>query len=258
MTLPAASFSLTPPPGAPILFAVEIGRRFQSETCYPAPEGLALPSLKAAGASAGAVQLPDPPPGGPGLWGVIAGRRSRRDYSGEALSPEELGTLLWAAQGITGTVKGRPLRAAPSAGALYSLDLYAALPGPDPAEGVYRYDPGGHGLLPVLRGPAIPGLAAASLDQKFMARAAAVLVLTAHPGRSVLRYEQRSWRYFYLDAGGIGENAMLAAEALGLWACAIGAFHDAAVNELMSIDGENELAVYMVAVGRPGRKGGQS
>jgi SagB-type dehydrogenase family enzyme len=242
---------LTPAPGAPILFVVDIGRRFQSETSYPAPEGIELPPLRPAGTKAESVVLPPPPAGGPGLWSVIARRRSRRQYSGEALGAEELSAVLWAAQGLTATDKGHALRAAPSAGGLYALDLYAALPGPAPAAGLYRYEPAGHCLWPILLGPVCEGLALAALDQRFLARAGAILVLTAHPDRSAWRYEQRSWRYFYLDAGGIGENAQLAAEARGLWACAIGAFHDAAVNELLGLDGENELAVYMIAVGRP-------
>jgi SagB-type dehydrogenase family enzyme len=237
---------------------VKIGQRFQGETSYAAPEGLSLPSLQPAAPGTEPVRLPRPAGDGPGLWGLLGSRRSRRDYTGQELGAEELGALLWAAQGLTATARGHGLRAAPSAGGLYPLDLYAALPGGRCQPGIYRYEPEGHLLRLRLQGPALAPLASAALDQEFVARSAVTLVMTAHPERSVWRYEERAWRYFYLDAGGIGENILLAAEALGLGACAVGAFYDSAVNGFLGLDGEGEIAVYMVAVGRraaepPGR-----
>jgi SagB-type dehydrogenase family enzyme len=200
------------------------------------------------------VELAPPPSGGGGLFDVLAGRRSGRKYSGEPLSAEELGALCWAAQGGTETVGQHLLRAAPSAGALYAVQLSAALPGPTPAAGIYRYSTEGHRLVPTLLGDAVPALARAALNQKFMKRSAAVFVMTALPERSVWKYEDRSWRYFYLDAGHIGENIMLAAEEMGLASCGIGAFFDTAVSQLMVLDGVSEIPLYMVAVGR--RRGG--
>ena len=242
--------------GRNILGGMDSGPRFQGETSYSPPGEFAPSGLKAVPASAAALALPRPEGAGPGLWEVLRARRSRRDYSGAGLSLDELGALAWAAQGVTATVKGHGLRAAPSAGALYPLDLYAALPGPKPEAGIWRYQPEGHRLRPVLAGPALAELAKAALDQPFVASSAATFVLTAHPERSAWRYEQRSWRYFYLDAGGIGENIQLAAEALGLGACAVGAFYDSAVNELLGLDGQTELAIYLVAVGRRGQSAG--
>lgn len=230
---------------------VNIGERFQAETCCPAPDGLRLPALAPAPAEAPAVALPRPEGPGRGLWAVMNGRRSRRDYRGGALSEAELGALLWAAQGVTARRGGCALRAAPSAGALYPLDLYAALPGPEPAGGAYRYEPEAHALQPVLRGPALPALAEAALDQQFMSRAGAAFALCARPERSAGRYGTRAWRYLYLDAGGIGENLLLAAEALGLSACAIGAFCDSAVNRLLAADRRGETVVYLIVVGAP-------
>jgi SagB-type dehydrogenase family enzyme len=241
--------------GGNILAGMDIGPQFQDETAYPPPGDLAPGGLKAVPASAAALALPRPEGAGSGLWEVLRARRSRRDYSGAGLALDELGALTWAGQGLTAMAKGHALRAAPSAGALYPLDLYAVLPGPEPAAGVWRYEPEGHALRPVLAGPALAELARAAMDQPFIARSAATFVLTAHPERSAWRYEQRAWRYFYLDAGGIGENLQLAAEALGLGACAVGAFYDSAVNELLGIDGQTELAIYLVAVGRRGDQG---
>jgi SagB-type dehydrogenase family enzyme len=230
---------------------VGIGNDFQTGTSYAAPDGVDLPALEPAGPDAGKVKLPAPPESGSDLFKILAARRSGRRYSGKGLSLEELGALCWAAQGVTKVVGDHRLRAAPSAGALYAVDLCAALPGEDPPAGLYRYSPPDHELRPVLRGPALEGLAAAALGQSFMKRSAVIFVMTARPERSIWKYEDRSWRYFYLDAGHIGENIMLAAESLHLASCGIGAFYDTAVNQLLVLDGADEIPLYMVAVGRP-------
>jgi SagB-type dehydrogenase family enzyme len=230
---------------------VGIGQDFQSGTSYTAPDGGDLPRLEPAGPGAEPVELPAVEGEGRGLIEVLAARRSERRYSGEALTPAQLATLCWAAQGVTKVVGQHHLRAAPSAGALYAVDLYAALPGPEPQAGIYRYAPEKHKLVPVLRGEAVAALAAAALDQKFMKRSSVIFLMTAHPERSIWKYEDRSWRYFYLDAGHIGENIMLAAESLGLASCGIGAFYDTAVNQLLVLDGVEEMPLYMVAVGKP-------
>ena len=235
---------------------VGIGQEFQDATGYAAPDGLELPRLEPAGPRAAALALPPVEIEGPGLFKMLGARRSGRQYSGEVLTRAELGALCWAAQGVTRRVGEHLLRAAPSAGALYALDLLVALPGPDPAAGVWRYDPAGHSLVPVLRGPAVPALAGAALEQAFIKRSAAVFAMVAQPERSVWKYEERAWRYFYLDAGHIGENLMLAAGALGLASCGVGAFSDSAVNQLLVLDGVSELPVYLVAVGRP--RGGEA
>ena len=56
---------------------------------------------------------------------AIYERRSIREFTSDTLALEQIGQLLWAAQGITDTVRG--FRAAPSAGATYPLVLYLSL-----------------------------------------------------------------------------------------------------------------------------------
>jgi SagB-type dehydrogenase family enzyme len=230
---------------------VGTGEDFQSGTSYAAPDGTEPPALAPAGSAAEAWALPEVGSHDAELFEVLAARRSGRQYSGEVLSGEQLARLCWAAQGVTATVGEHQLRTAPSAGGLYAVDLCVALPGPEPGAGVYRYCPPEHQLVPVLRGDAIAAISDAALKQGFMKRSAAIFVLSAHPDRSVWKYEQRSWRYFYLDAGHIGENIMLAAEGLGLASCGIGAFYDTALNQVLVLDGTSEIPLYMVAVGIP-------
>ncbi len=80
--------------------------------------------------------------------------------------------------------------------------------------------------------------------------AAVVLIWTAVVGRGKWKYQERAYRYIYMDAGHVAENLYLAAAALGLGCCSIGAFYDNEVNRLVEVDGKTETAVYMACVGK--------
>ncbi len=197
------------------------------------------------------IRLPRPKDrAGPSLWTAMGTRRSRRDYTSEPLSQEDLSQLLWAAQGITDEVHGLPLRTAPSAGGLYPVETYLVVnnvAGLD--QGVYHYFPPDHSLEVLRIGDYSRAVAHAALDQKMAERAPVVFLWTAVAERSRWKYRQRGWRYIYMDAGHIGQNVALAAEGLGLGCCAIGALYDDEVNDLVGADGEEETAVYMTCVG---------
>jgi SagB-type dehydrogenase family enzyme len=95
-----------------------------------------------------------------------------------------------------------------------------------------------------------PELADAGLGQEMLEEAAAVFVWTAVIERSKWKYRERAYRYIYMDAGHIGQNLYLAATALGLGCCTVGAFFDEEVDGLIGIDGKEEISVYLGAVGR--------
>ena len=195
--------------------------------------------------------LPEPAAaGGAGLWDVIARRRSGRDYTGAPVTLAELSQLLWASQGIT---RGEhELRAAPSAGARYPVETYLVVNNVEAAEpGVYHYGIRRHQLERLRAGEYGPAAADAALGQRMVADAGVVFVWTAVTARCKSKYAERGYRYMYLDAGHIGAHVSLAAEALGLATCAIGALFDDQVNDLVGVDGVAETVVYMTAVGRP-------
>ncbi len=187
-------------------------------------------------------------PTGVSLDQAIQARRSVRDYSPGPLSLLRLGQLLYMAYGITSEAQG--LRAAPSAGARYPVDVYPVVHRVDSLEpGVYKYVPAGH-LLELCR----PGdwrepLQGACLGQRHVATAAVACVLAVTFQRTRDRYGDRAYRYVLLDAGHVGENLYLAATALGLGPCGVGAFSDDDVNAILGIDGNSEAAVYLVSVG---------
>jgi SagB-type dehydrogenase family enzyme len=236
-----------------------IGDRYQELTKYVRGSlprrrldpGARPPLRKAYPGAPGTVALPRPAAaGGPPLWETIQGRRSVRSYGREPITMEQLSQLLWAAQGTTLSAPG--YRSAPSAGALYPVETYLVanrVRGLD--TGLYHYDAPDETLQLIREGDLGAQAAAAALDQPMVGQAAVTFVWTAIVERGKWKYAERAYRYIYIDAGHIGQNLYLAAEALGLRCCAIGAFYDEEVNELVGADGAGETAVYMCAVGSP-------
>lgn len=180
-----------------------------------------------------------PPPRLEGRMSVekaLSERRSVRDYRKVPVTLAEIGQLLWAAQGITSS---DGLRAAPSAGALYPLDLYLVAGGVEGlTAGVYRYVPEGHSLLRTALGDLRARLCDATLGQECVKRAQAEIVFTAVVGRTTAKYGERGSRYVHMDAGFAGENVYLQAVTLGLGTVVVGAFDDEEVKRTLSIEEE--------------------
>jgi SagB-type dehydrogenase family enzyme len=175
------------------------------------------------------------------LEAALAQRRSVRAFSGEALTLEELGQLLWAAQGVTDAAG---LRTAPSAGALYPLEVYALMAGK-----VYHYEPDRHQLAVHAEGDAQPGLYAAALRQEAVREAPVVIVIAAVYARTAQKYgEARGPRYVHLEAGHAAQNVLLQAVALDLGAVPIGAFSDDAVQRVLALPADH-APLYLIPVG---------
>lgn len=185
------------------------------------------------------------------LWDALKKRRSVREFTHEPISPRQLSQLLWAAQGISARLQGYALRTAPSAGALYPLELYLSVHNVSAIErGLYHYAVETHRLEELKKGDFRLKVARAALDQEMAYASGAVFLWTAVFERSIWKYKQRAYRYVYLDAGHSAQNVALAAVALGLGSCQIGALYDDEANELLGIDGITESTIYMTAVGR--------
>jgi SagB-type dehydrogenase family enzyme len=191
------------------------------------------------------------PKGGKPLLEVIAQRRSIREFSRRPISFDELSQLIWATQGITSKAWGFDFRATPSAGALYPIETYiVANRVEEISAGLYHYSVKNTQLILLKKGNFGPELSQAGLSQEMLAEAACVFVWTAIVERSKWKYRERAYRYIYMDAGHIGQNLYLAATALGLGCCTVGAFFDEEVDRLVGVDGNEEISVYLGAVGR--------
>ncbi|MBI4573293.1 MAG: SagB/ThcOx family dehydrogenase [candidate division NC10 bacterium] len=175
---------------------------------------------------------------------AIARRRSVRDFTDRPLSLEEVGQLLWAAEGITGHASY--LRAHPSAGGLHPLEVYLLDP-----DGIFHYEPGGHLLRPVRGDDQRGDLAKAAHRQWFIADAACVIAIAAVFGRTTRKYGDRGrMRYVPMDAAHAAQNVLLQAVALGLGAVPVGAFDDEAVRLVLGIPAA-EVPLYLIPIGRP-------
>lgn len=174
-------------------------------------------------------------------------RRSVRSYRDEPLTLREISRLLWAAQGITDP---GGLRTAPSAGALYPLEVYVVSGDvTDLPPGVYRYQSDRHGLLKITGNDRRAELARAALSQSCVAEGAAAFVFTAVYARTTGKYGERGIRYVHIEAGHAAQNLLLEATALGLGAVPVGAFSDGDVAELLNLP-DDESPLYIIPVGR--------
>lgn len=197
------------------------------------------------GSTAEEIALPRPSvKGRMSLEETLARRRSVREFASTALTLQELAQLLWATQGIT--ERTRELRTAPSAGALYPLELYVATP-----DGFYFYEPGSHRLSRRTDRDLRRQLWQVALRQDAVQEAPVVFVIVAVYERMARGYgKARSPRYVHLEAGHAAQNLLLQAVALGLGAVLIGAFDDAGVQKVLSL-GHAQQPLYLIPVGHP-------
>lgn len=195
-----------------------------------------------------AIPLPEPvATGALSLESALRSRRSIRNFSPQSLTLAEVAQLLWAAQGVTGP---GGTRTAPSAGALYPLELYLVTGNvSDLAKGVYRYQPIGHSLIRVADGDQRAELATAALGQDWVNEAAAVIVVAAAPARTMRKYGQRGVRYVHLEAGHSAQSIHLQAVALNLGTVIVGAFDDDKVKKIVSLFND-EQPLCLLPIGR--------
>lgn len=188
------------------------------------------------------IELPPPAiTGEMSLEEAFQSRRSIRQYSDQTLSLQEISQLLWAAQGVTSP---QDYRTAPSAGALYPLEVYILT-----QVGVYRYYPLTHSLEMILEGDLRRKLYEAALEQDSILEAPVVFVIAAVYERTEVKYgEERTPRYVHLEAGHATQNLLLQAVSLGLGAVPIGAFHDAQVQAMLGIPSDH-TPLYLIPVG---------
>jgi SagB-type dehydrogenase family enzyme len=187
------------------------------------------------------IQLSEPEKTGRmSLEQAIASRRSQRDFLPQPLTLEQVGQLVWAAQGQE---PGQRYRTAPSAGATYPLELFVVIP-----DGLFHYLTNEHAIEQLTGQDLRARLSSAAWGQEFIAVAPLTLVLAAEFDRTTMRYGNRGIRYVYMEAGHAAQNVHLQAESLGLGSVAVGAFDDAGVKKVLSLSGDLE-PVYMVTVG---------
>lgn len=191
-----------------------------------------------------------PAPGTKGdmsIESTLENRRSVREFSEESLTLSDIGQIMWAAQGITQKMEEPPSqwkgdewmggkRTAPSAGALYPMEIYlvsSRIEGLD--KGVYWYHPGDHELRLVVKGNFSKKLSSAALGQNSIQEAPANIILTGVYERTAHKYGDRAQRYVHIETGAVAQNIYLQAESLELGTVYVGAFRDEDVSQLLQL-----------------------
>jgi SagB-type dehydrogenase family enzyme len=189
---------------------------------------------------------------------LITSRVSRREYTTESFSLAELSWLLWATQGVKGVYGDNyaAMRTVPSAGARHALETYLVInrvAGLEP--GLYQFLPLEHAVARLANIEAIARkVSVACLGQAIVVTSAVTIIWTAVPYRMTWRYGQRGYRYLHLDAGHVCQNLYQAAEALKAGCCAIAAFDDERMADLLKLDPAEEFVIYLATVGKVARR----
>ena len=193
-------------------------------------------------------QLPKPRYDGPvSVEYALLRRRSVRNFKDQPLSLAEISQLLWAAQGMT-TPGG--YRTAPSAGALFPLEVYLAAGNINAlSAGIYKYKSHDHTLAQVVVADKRSELSRAALNQGSIARAPAVLLFCAVYDRMTCKYGDRGIRYVDMEIGHAAQNVCLQAIALDLATVVIGAFRDHEVKHIANLTHDEE-PLYFIPIGR--------
>ncbi len=177
---------------------------------------------------------------------ALSQRRSVRAYASRPINISDISQILWACQGISGP---GGFRTAPSAGALYPLEVYLVASGVEGLQGgIYHYLPVPHTLQVVRAGDFREDLFHSALDQTAVRDPPAVLVITGVYEKRTVKYGERGVRYVHMEAGHAAENVYLQATSLGMGTVAIGAFHDEEVRRILLIE-DGETPLYLMPVG---------
>jgi len=195
------------------------------------------------------IQLSEPKLTGPvSLEEALARRRSVRSFTGEALDFVQIGQLAWAGQGITDKKTG--FRTAPSAGAIYPIELYFAT-----HDGLFVYHPDTHSLEEVFSRDVLGELAGAALRQTAVADAPCDIIVAGSQRKLAAKYGSKARRYMLLEAGHIAQNIQLQAVSLGLGSVTVGAFEVRRVNNICKLPTALE-SLYIICVGSPAGRAG--
>ncbi|MDP4145898.1 MAG: SagB/ThcOx family dehydrogenase [Bacillota bacterium] len=191
------------------------------------------------------------------IYECISSRRSTRFYSEEEISLEELSYLLWATQGITGTNNaGLTLRTVPCSGATHSFETYLFVMNVAGIEkGIYRYLPVEHSLLLMFELKDIDKkVDAITLEQPFVPnfakKAAVTFAWSTTPYRSEWKYDITGHKKILIDIGHVCQNLYLSGESVEIGVCAIGIYDQAAIDNLLQLDGDDEFIIYLAAAGK--------
>lgn len=188
------------------------------------------------------------------LYTCLKERRSRRKYSTESITIQELSFILWASQGVD-KISGNnyaTLRPVASGGARHPFETYLLINKVEGVRpGVYRYLALTHQLLFMFEDKnMMDAFVKVTSGQTFVKDCAVGFIWSCIPYRGEWRYDISAHKTMLLDAGHLCQNLYIACEAVGCGTCAIAAYDQEYADEYLKLDGNNEFTVYMAPVGK--------
>lgn len=188
------------------------------------------------------------------LFTAVETRKSRRQFTEQEFTLEELSFLLWATQGVReiGQNGAYALRTVPSGGARHTFETYLAIHRvKDVQAGIYHYLPKTHQLGLLFIDPEMQThITALAKRQEFVAKCAVTFFWSCIPYRAEWRYHWESHKMILMDAGHVCQNLYLAAEAIKAGTCAIGAYDQEYADQYLQLDGTDEFVIYAAPVGK--------
>jgi len=182
------------------------------------------------------------------LQETISRRRSATEFNGRHITIEQLSFILRVSAGIT--EERRTLRAHPSAGALYPLELYVAAVAVSDLEcGLYHYSVYEHALAKIRSGTLREQLAASFSAEHLIEASSVALIISGIFYRTAIKYGERGYRLMLLEAGHLGQNILLSATSQGVAAVPLGGYLDDEVNSMLGLDGSEETVIYPILLG---------
>ena len=115
--------------------------------------------------------------------------------------------------------------------------------------GLYLYHPRQHALEQYAKANIQHAAAYLSLEQSLAGNSCVTFSMVADLDIALKAFGNRAYRYCHNEAGFIGQQLYLAAEALGFNATGIGAFYDDAVHEFLQLTPDRGQVVYHFSVG---------
>jgi SagB-type dehydrogenase family enzyme len=186
---------------------------------------------------------------------LLTKRRSCRRFVSQEMALDQLAALLLDAYGgleVIASPNGLPnlARPVPSAGGLYSLELYLVLDNiADISDGLYHYNVLHHRLEPMMPKEHSSEFHDCLLAPNFLEHANVALIITSVFDRCLRKYGPRGYRYVLLEAGHVAQNLCLSAAQQGLGSLCVGGFRDATLNRFLGLDETQEGVLYAVGIG---------
>jgi len=190
------------------------------------------------------------------LIDTIRKRQSHRSYTGESITLEELSFLLWATQGVKNAVRGGHIlmKTVPSAGARHPIETYLFVNNVRGLDtGLYRYLGIEHQLLLFESNEDLVHDVHKGTNEQYVLDSAVVFIWTTIPYRAEWRYGPLAHKMIAQDSGHICQNLYLACASLGVGTCAIGAYDQTLLDQILGVDGKSEFTIYVATVGKISR-----